>query len=140
MERPGEVPVYDLERAMAQLRQFFDTPRGHRWFGELVTEPRYACEPDPREVKSALAKLRRLEGKIELSPDAKLAWQQGADTVTVFANGESFTSAASTLPILMLLCSGEYLDAARLDRAWSDPDTAAMLESLLRCGCIHVRE
>lgn len=137
--RPGELHERDLERAMEQLRAVLDRPRGNRWFGELVTEPRYALEPDPQEIKAELTLLRRGAQCVELSPAAKLAWQQTAHALTVFANGESMDCAASALPSVLLLCGGQGLTGASLDNALADYDTANLLENLLQRGCIHVR-
>lgn len=138
-ERPGELHPRDLERAREQLRRAINLPGSDRWFGELVTEPRYSLEPDARETKAALALLRRGAQCVEPSPAAKLAWQEGAGDLTVFANGESLDCALCALPTLMMLCGGMSLDGATLDNALADPDTAGLLESLLQRGCIHVR-
>jgi 50S ribosomal protein L16 3-hydroxylase len=139
VKRPGELQARDLARAMEQLRQAMNQPRSNRWFGELVTEPRYTIEPDPAEVSAELALLRHGVECVERSPAAKLAWQQDAHDLTVFANGESLECVMSALPSLLTLCGGQPLIGESLDNALSDPDTAALLENLLLRGCIHVR-
>jgi 50S ribosomal protein L16 3-hydroxylase len=137
--RPGELHPRDLERAHQQLQQAINSPVTSRWFGELVTEPRYAVEPDAREVKKAIALLRKGPRCVDPSPGAKLAWQEGTSGLTVFANGESLEWAPRVLPTVMTLCGGKSLAGASLDNALADPDTASLLESLLQRGCIHVR-
>jgi len=137
--RPGELSDYDMYHAMAQLRNALEQPSAFRWFGELVTEPRYDIEPDPDEVAEACARLRDGPLSIELSPAARLAWQQDTRGVVVYANGESLDCAAAVLPSLITLCEGRPLIGRQLDKALSDPDTAGLLDELLQCRCIHVQ-
>lgn len=137
--RPGELHADDLQRALKQLRRELDRPRDNRWFGELVTETRYPFEPDPDDIAEGIALLRHGATSVELSPAAKLAWQQDAHGLTVFASGEGLACSVSVLPTLLLLCAGDNLAEASLDMALSDTDTAALLDGLLQRGCIHVR-
>ena len=138
--RPGELQSSDLERAMAQLRATLDQAKGTQWFGELVTEPRYAIESDDGDdLVEARELLRSGAQLVELSPAAKLAWQQGAHGLTVYANGESLECALSTLPCLLTLCAGQPLANVHLHKALSDPDTAQLLDHLVQTECIHVR-
>ncbi len=46
VSRPGEIRSRDLERVRAQVQAALDQASGERWFGELVTEPRYDQLPD----------------------------------------------------------------------------------------------
>lgn len=137
--RPGELHSRDMEHAIAQLRHALDQQHADRWFGELVTEPRYTVEPQPAELEAGLALLRRGASCIEPSTAAKIAWQQGRHGLTVFANGQSMDVTASALPCLMALCAGQPLSGESLDNALVDPDTANLLANLLQHGCIHVR-
>jgi 50S ribosomal protein L16 3-hydroxylase len=136
--RPGELHPLDLEKATTQLHQALGQATASHWFGELVTEPRYPIEPDEEDVARALALLRGRPRSVSLSPAAKVAWQQDADGVTVFANGECHNCAASVLPSLLILCGREPLSDASLDKAVANPDTAHMLASLAQRGCIDV--
>ncbi|MCB1688241.1 MAG: cupin domain-containing protein [Halioglobus sp.] len=135
---PGELHPTDVRHAVAQLRAALDQTVGNQWFGELVTEPRYDVEIDEDEVAAAQALLRAGARSVALSPAAKLAWQQGEEGLTVFANGESLPCARSALPTLLLLCDRRSLAGDILDKALSDLDTAELLERLLQYGCIYV--
>lgn len=137
--RPGELHADDVQAALAQLRSALDQAVPSQWFGELVTEPRYDVEPDEHDVAEALALLQDGARSVALSPAAKLAWQQDAQQLTVFANGESFNCAPTALPALLVLCDGRLLAGAILDTALADADTAALLTRLVNLGCLHVR-
>ncbi|MEZ5573239.1 MAG: cupin domain-containing protein [Halioglobus sp.] len=137
--RPGELSRDDLERAAMQLRQVLDNATHDRWFGELVTEPRYDFEPESRELGHARALLLEGPQLVELSPAAKLAWQQNTDSITVFANGASHNCNANVLPSLIQLCGHRSLQGQHLDNALANPDTLRLLDTLLQSGCIHVQ-
>lgn len=137
MTRPGEIHPRDLERAMAQLQGALDQASDNYWFGELVTEPRE--DPLQEDSEDALALLRSTPTCIELSSRAKLAWQQEADGIQVFANGERRKFNESVLPSLLLLCDGWRLAAAELDVALADADTTILLEYLLISGVVYVQ-
>ncbi len=136
--RPGELQPRDLEQAMTQLHQALEHAVDTQWFGELVTEPRYPIDLDDDEVAHAHALLKRGVSNVTLSPAAKVAWQQHADGIAVFANGECLNCAASVLTSLLILCSREPLIGVSLDKAMADADTASMLDSLAQSGCIYV--
>jgi len=136
--RAGELLETDRENALAQVRRVLEQPLGNRWFGELVTEPRYALEPDPEDIAESVDLLRQGAQCVTLSAAAKLAWQQHSHGLTVFANGDSLDCAMHVLPTLLLLCDGQRLTNASLDNALADPDTATMLGSLAQRGCIDV--
>ena len=137
--RPGELHPEDLQQAMTQLHHALDQAVVSHWFGELVTEPRYAIDTDEDDVAHAQALLKHGARCITLSPAAKVAWQQDAAGIAVFANGECLTCAETVLPSLLILCRREPLTGASLDKARTDPDTAGMLDSLVQRGCIHVK-
>jgi 50S ribosomal protein L16 3-hydroxylase len=137
--RPGEIRPRDMERVAAQLQGALDQASGDRWFGELVTEPRYAAMADEDDLAEARALLADGPGFIELSPAAKLAWQQNADGITVFANGQSLDFPGSVLPSLLELCDTWRLEGQLLAEALADPAGADMLNYLLESGCIYVQ-
>lgn len=137
--RPGELTSDDIDRALAQLRQMLAQPADNRWFGELVTEPRYDVELHPKELTRARKRLLQSPHSIELSAAAKLAWQQDAASVTVYANGESLSCTTDVLPALLTLCEHRCLQGEHLDSALANPDTAQLLDKLLQSGCIDVQ-
>jgi 50S ribosomal protein L16 3-hydroxylase len=136
LNRPGEIPPDDLKRAMAQLQDALDQAKGTDWFGELVTEPR--DEPPYEDCEAALALLRRKPACIELRSTAKLAWQQEAACIQVFANGERRSFNEAVLPSLLLLCDRWKLVGAEVDEAVADADTISLLEYLLEKGAVCV--
>lgn len=137
MTRPGEIHPRDLERAMAQLQGALDQSSNNYWFGELVTEPRK--ESLQGNLQEARALLRGRPRCIELSSTARLAWQQEADGIQVFANGERREFNESVLPSLLLMCDSWRLAAAELDDALADAGTTQLLEYLLESGVIDVQ-
>jgi 50S ribosomal protein L16 3-hydroxylase len=136
LNRPGEIPPDDLKRAMAQLQDALDQASGNDWFGELVTEPR--DEPLYEDFETAQALLRGKPECIELLSSAKLAWQQEAAGIQVFANGERRPFSAAVLPSLLLLCDKWILVGAEVDEAMVDADTVSLLEYLLEKGVVCV--
>lgn len=137
VNRPGEIPGTDIERARQQLRAALDTADVDGWFGELVTEPRGA--PPLPDTACDLGSLRGTLASIALSSGAKLAWQeQAGGTVTVFANGEQRAFDAGVIPCLSRLCGAWRLDGMALDDALDAKSPRALLDYLLQCGVIHV--
>lgn len=137
--RPGEIRPRDLERAMAQLQAALDQASGNHWFGELVTEPRYELAEVDCELDEAMAALADGPEFVALSAAAKLAWQQEAEGITVFANGESQTFDESVLPALLILCDSWCLASTDLADAIADASTYTLLEYLLQSGCLYVQ-
>ena len=137
LTRPGEITPEDLKRAMVQLQDAIDQASRNDWFGELITEPR--VEPLYEDVETALALLRGKPGRIELLLTAKLAWQQEAAGILVFANGESRPFSEAVLPSLLLLCDRWKLRGTEVDEAMADADTVSLLEYLLEKGAVCVR-
>jgi len=136
--RPGEIRPRDMERALAQLQAALDQDPGNHWFGELVTEPRYEPTPDGDDLAEAKALLSDGATFVELSPAAKLAWQQELEGIAVFANGESQEFPQGVLPVLITLCGSLRLEGDTLSSAMIDPHSATLLHYLLESGCIYV--
>ena len=137
--RPGEIQQPDLDRAEAQLRAALDQADDRkRWFGELVTEPHYALLQDEGDVTRALAALKDDPKTAELVPAAKLAWQQEAKGILVFANGECQKFDASALPSLLILCDSWCLTTPQMKTALGDNSTVALLGYLAERGVICI--
>jgi 50S ribosomal protein L16 3-hydroxylase len=136
--RPGEIRQRDLERVQAQLQAALDQASGDHWFGELVTEPRYELMPDDDDLAEARAELRDGCNLVGLSPAAKLAWQQEAEGLIVFANGESDRFSIETLPVVAELCENWRLEGEALSEALSHPECTELLDYLLLTGCLYV--
>ena len=110
----------------------------NHWFGELVTEPRNDTCCDDEDLAGAASLLASGPELVALSPAARLAWQQEAAGIVVFANGEARVFSAAILPDLLLLCETWRLAGRSLRLALDRPDTRLLLEHLLTLGCIHV--
>jgi 50S ribosomal protein L16 3-hydroxylase len=136
--RPGEIRPRDLQRALAQLQGALDQDSGNHWFGELVTEPRYEPSLDTEELAEAKSVLAGGPAAVELCPAAKLAWQQEAEGIVVFANGECLQFSEAALPMLMTLCDHWRLQGETLSKALLDPQCMTLLHYLLESGCIYV--
>lgn len=131
--RPGEIRPRDLARARDQLQDTLNRAGGDRWFGELVTEPRYDGGPGQVDIEQLRELLRQGACTVELLPEAKLAWQEEPEGILVFANGHSRLFPHGLRPTLEQLC-GKW----RLDR----PENATigeLLEFLLECETIDAR-
>jgi 50S ribosomal protein L16 3-hydroxylase len=138
VSRAGEIRPRDMERVLAQLQGALDQECSNHWFGELVTEPRYEPEPDDDDLAEARALLAGGAAFVELSPAARLAWQQEAAGIAVFANGQSRHFDGAVLPSLTALCEQWRLEGAALGGALADEAGADLLGWLLESGCIYV--
>ncbi len=136
--RPGEIRPRDLERVREQLRAALEQPGDSRWFGAMVTEPRYEPESDDDDLFEARALLAAGPGYIELSAAARVAWQRDPDGITVFANGQARLFSSVVLDTLAGLCGNWRLEGKRLAAALAQADTAELLDYLLESGGIYV--
>lgn len=136
--RAGEIRPRDLQRVTAQVQAALAQDGDNHWFGELVTEPRYDIFIDDEDLAGAASLLAGSPGYVVLSPAARLAWQQEAGGIVVFANGEAREFSATILPDLLLLCETWRLEGRSLTLALTRPETRQLLEHLLTLGCIYV--
>lgn len=136
--RPGEIRPRDLERVQAQIQAALDQASGDHWFGELVTEPRYEVLPDDDDLAEARAELQDGCSFVELAASAKLAWQQEARGIVVYANGDSRQFGDEVLPAVTALCGHWRLDGKALADALAQAETTALLDYLLEAGCLYV--
>jgi 50S ribosomal protein L16 3-hydroxylase len=136
--RAGEIRPRDMERVIAQVQAALDQGTSNHWFGELVTEPRYEAALDDEDLTEAQQLLAHGAGTVYVSPAARLAWQQEAAGIVIFANGESRLFAHGVLPTMIVLCEHNALAESALAQALSEPDTVALLEHLLGAGCLYV--
>lgn len=107
----GEIDTAAYAKAIAMLQ---DTLRqasaDPRWFGELLTEPRYSVAGAAEDCK--------LPEAVRQEPSARLAWTRAPDQqLMVFANGQSCSAAQEALPLLQALCSGSRIEANSLTGA-----------------------
>jgi len=137
--RAGEIRAHDLQRVQSQIEAALDQAAENTWFGELVTEPRYDLLPDDDDLAEARALLRSDGESVMLSSAAKLAWQQDAEGIVVFANGESRHYSCARLDLVIPLCESGELSAAAVGQAVTDSESLALLDYLLEAGCIYVR-
>jgi len=138
--RAGEIRPQDLQRVRAQLRAATEQFTDSHWFGALVTEPRYAFDAneDDDDLAEARALLAAGEGYLQLSPAARVAWQQEPAGITVFVNGQSSLFSDAVLDTLVSLCADWRLQGEQLAMALAQPDTARLLDYLLEAGGIYV--
>lgn len=137
--RPGEISSRDLARVAAQLQAALDQAEGDRWFGELVTEPRYEPAYDAQAYVEARAELRDGACSVRLDAASRVAWQHTQGVVSVFANGDSRDFGEAVLPLLEELCGQGVLAATAVaSTAASRGDTLDMLDYLLERGCVYV--
>ncbi len=137
--RAGEIRPRDLERVQAQVEAALDQARDSDWFGELVTEPRYVQTADDDDLAQARILLQTEGESVALSPEAKLAWQQNAEGIVVFANGESRRFSSTQMDMVIALCADWVLGEAALGAALGNEESRALLDYLLETGCIYVQ-
>jgi 50S ribosomal protein L16 3-hydroxylase len=137
--RAGEIRPRDLERVQAQIQAALDQAENQDWFGELVTEPRYAQTPDDDDLAEARVLLQAAGESLSLSAAAKLAWRQDADDIVVFANGESRRFSSAQLPMVTALCADGTLDESALEALLNNKESSALLDYLLETGCVYVQ-
>ena len=108
------------------LGNALDQATDSRWFGAMVTEPRYEFDTDDDDLAEARALLAAGPGHIELSPAARVAWQQEPEGITVFANGQARLFSSAVLDTLATLCGDWRLEGERLAGALGDADLLSL--------------
>ena len=88
-------------------------------------------------MSEARALLKNRPKSAELSSDAKLAWQQEAQNILVFVNGESRELDGSVLPTLLTASKAEI--DAEIKAALACPASATLLEYLVDSGVMLVQ-
>jgi len=134
----GEIRDEDIARAKEQLKAALQGESFQHWFGELVTEPRYAPEVSEREIEEGRALIRGTPSVVTLLPSAKLAWRQNGTSIDVFANGESLSFTESIRATVISLCKYRKLAGDSLEQAQACPECHILLDQLLSLGCISI--
>lgn len=132
--RPGEIGAADLERAREQALALLRPEASPRWFGELVTEPRYPAGPEPADPAGVAAVLA---GRASLyrEPGARIAWCEAAGGLQVFANGASHLADTRLQALVEQLCdTGELVP----DHTAGAAELESLLYFLLETGSCHV--
>ena len=139
VSRAGEIRAEDYARVKQQLASAVEKHISNRWFGELVTEPRYAAEEaTDGEIRYESQLLAQGASLVTLLPSSKLAWQEAGEQIIVYANGNSLDAPSSVLPVLTSLCEQQQVQGDTLSRAISCTESLALLNALLSMACITV--
>ena len=141
VSRAGEIRPRDLQQVAERLRVTLadlDRQGDNRWFGEVVTEPRYDVPVEDGELANQRALLAGGACQVELDAAGRVAWQETSAGVAVFANGQAQEFAATVLPWLVQLCGQWRLEGQALAAALAQPDGSQLLDYLLTTGCIYV--
>ena len=136
--RAGEIRSEDMSRAQQQLAAVLEKKSSQRWFGELVTEPRYALELSEDEIEAECAALDQPSAIVSLLPSAKLAWQDNGDAIDVYANGQCLLLPPDVRPTVIELCAKGKLQGQVLNGAKASPETLALLHQLISLACISI--
>ena len=131
---PGQIRPEDLQRARDQLRKLLDADQDARWFGELVTEPRYPWAPDADELEALKRAMGEVPCRVQLSPGAKLAWDFSAEGIMVYANGFAEPTGIGQQALLQSLSLGQSLTLAEPAGA----EQKALLTFLAETGALDV--
>ncbi len=137
--RAGEIRPADLQRAHSQLLGALDQVDTNHWFGELITEQGLGDVPDDEVQGSQLRQCHEDARCAHMQPGARIAWQQEAEGIVVFANGQLKRFPETVLTALIPLCEGAMLSLDPGESTTgSNEATGELLDHLLQCGCIHV--
>jgi 50S ribosomal protein L16 3-hydroxylase len=138
--RPGEILQADINRANEALQQAMQMQTQDNWFGELVTQPKTPGPNESSHMGTDLFDVALERGYIDLAPECKLAWQEHASGITVYANGATVASTPEILPVLLQLCADWRLDGSTLSQALAHVGQRNLLEALAEHGCLYVRD
>ncbi|GAB3271694.1 cupin domain-containing protein [Parahaliea aestuarii] len=133
--RAGEISAADIDGARRQALALLQAECAPRWFGELVTEPRYSIEATSVDSDDLAA---LFDGAALLCRDdsGRLAWAEQRGQLHVFANGASFTTELDLLPWLEGLCARDEADCKGLDA--DHPAASELLTFLIESGATYV--
>lgn len=137
-KRAGEIRPNDIEKAREQISAATSATQHSRWFGELVTEPRYPLDIEQSELKEGRALLQSGVGLVRLLPSAKLAWQQCDGFIEVYANGVAIECQPEVLDTLITLCSDWQIANTKLVEAMACPANSKLLELLHEQNCLAI--
>ncbi len=135
---PGEIRDEDIARMAAQLAAALAQSSKGRWFGELVTEPRFPLLPDDDELAEGRILLQLSAAAVTLLPGAKLAWQSSENGFNIYANGEAMRYSKAIRPLILTLCRDHVLEGDALSEALTSTEGQALLQQLLAVGCIII--
>jgi 50S ribosomal protein L16 3-hydroxylase len=139
LDNDGAINPGDIDRAKRQLLHTLEqTTWNDSWFGELVTEPRYAAEPEPAELARQVARLEKPSATLALEPGSRVAWQVVEDGLTLFANGRSATFPGSLLASVKALCRAHTLSPTELKQLQNQPQGSSLIAALLEWGAAYV--
>jgi 50S ribosomal protein L16 3-hydroxylase len=136
--RAGEIRPEDLSRVTKQLAAALAEKSSQRWFGELVTEPRYDLEFAAEEIEFQHSALDESCALVSLLPSSKLAWIDADRDIDVYANGNSQRFSAIVRPTVIELCENGRLEGQTLDAAMASPEDMGLLRHLITLACISV--
>jgi len=136
--RPGEIRPEDLSRVTKQLAAALAEKSSQRWFGELVTEPRYDLEFDGEEIELQHSALNTSCAQVCVLPSAKLAWNDVDDNIEVYANGNSQQFSTEVRSTVIALCENSRLEGQALVAAKASPEGINLLQYLITQACISV--
>ncbi|MFV0477770.1 MAG: JmjC domain-containing protein [Parahaliea sp.] len=132
--QPGKISKEDLQAVRKQVYALLDAEDSSRWFGELISEPRYPIEEAPYSDEQLS---QYLQGTITLqqNPASRLAWTDtSGGQICIFGNGFSYETTHEHRALIMALC-GQQSVTLHLD---GKDKEQALTQFLLTTGCCHV--
>lgn len=136
--RAGEISSHSIQSAKDQLLAALTAQTDDRWFGELVTEPKYDTEMSAAPTDTLSHFISNAASALILVPEAKLAWQEKIDTIMVYVNGEALCHDRTVLPIMLALCEHWRLESSLLAQAPNGSSSTVLLEQLLERGALEL--
>tara|TARA_R110002167_G_scaffold120730_2_gene298727 strand:- start:959 stop:2116 length:1158 start_codon:yes stop_codon:yes gene_type:complete len=116
----GQIENQDLERLRNLMSSMLDDPQQLRdWFGQLVTESKYA-DPNNTQEQASLTKYTEQEvqqlleeladsSSIRRNEGIRFAYHQAPDSLSLYVDGQTYPCATDLQPLVSLLCdSNQY--------------------------------
>lgn len=137
---PHQVGHDVIPRLRHLMREHLDDDRLLlTWFGQFMTEPRYADQivgetQDPLALKDALQ-----QGLIlQPNPCARLAWSEMDLGLLLFASGNSRLLSATLKPLVQQLCAADALHKDNLQPWLDQAEALQLLAELLKQGSLII--
>jgi len=132
--RAGEISPTELAQVSQLLSQAMAGSHGNRWFGELVTEPRYATSPSNETLPDMPNDTCT---SIRLASWARVAWHDEGEQIALFANGVSDLYSKSVLPWVLQLCAEGPIEGELLRQLRASREGERLMRFLLEQECLH---
>jgi len=135
--RPGEITAAAVDAARQQVLQALGDNKDPRWFGELATEQNFGVDGLGLSEQLTAEQLQ-CATRVQLEPDARLAWTESDNKLLVFASGATLETDKFLCDAIQALCSRGILCKSMLSQLLSHDQGKALINALYQLECITV--